>query len=896
MKKLMVIDGNSIVNRAFYGVSQNLTTREGQPTNAIFGFLNILGKLLDDAAPDALCVTFDRKAPTFRHLQYEGYKAQRKGMPEELASQMPILKDVLAAMNIPMYEMDGWEADDLIGTISVKDTAAGWETVIVTGDKDSLQLVTDTTTVKLVSTRMGRTTTRDMTPEAFREEYGFDPIHIIDLKALMGDSSDNIPGVKGVGEKTAMALVGRYGSIDALYAAMPTPEMAPGTPAKPGVIKKLQEGEEMARMSYDLATIRCNAPLDFTPEENLRREVDNDKLYQLFLNLEFAKLIDKYHLTAPQGEGAPQTQQAVECVCTSEVVETQARLDELMKLWQAADFVNVLALPNLDVVCVEFRSAPNESHAALLFADRLEGYNDFLKTFFTSEGIKKVTHSLKALWRALLSEGIAPAGFVFDTEVAAYLLAPSDGSYELEKLGMTYYNQEFPKAKDYLAEGAFGPLADPAVPTGALTSHASLIGSLRESLTGRLQALGMWELYETIDLPLCGVLAEMEQEGFLIDRGALAEFGQMLSGRIAEVQQEIYTLAGEDTFNINSTQQLGKILFDKLGLPPVKKTKTGYSTNAEVLEKLRGQHPIIEAILEYRQLTKLNSTYVEGLGKVIAPDGRIHTSFQNTVTATGRLSSTEPNLQNIPVRTELGAQLRKMFVAPAGKVLVDADYSQIELRLLAHMAGDQAMIDGFNSGADIHTITASQVFGVSPEEVTPLMRRSAKAVNFGIVYGISPFSLSQDIGVSVQQAKEYMEKYFEHYSGVRAYMDGVVAQAKEDGYVTTLFARRRWIPELKSSNFNTRSFGERVALNAPIQGTAADIIKLAMIRVRDRLKAEGLEGKLVLQVHDELIVECPEAEAEQVCKLVEEEMEGVAALSVPLLAETHAGTSWAEAH
>ncbi len=896
MKKLMVIDGNSIVNRAFYGVSQNLTTREGQPTNAIFGFLNILGKLLDDAAPDALCVTFDRKAPTFRHLQYEGYKAQRKGMPDELASQMPILKDVLSAMNVPMYEMDGWEADDLIGTISVKDTAAGWETIIVTGDKDSLQLVTDTTTVKLVSTRMGRTTTRDMTPESFREEYGFDPIHIIDLKALMGDASDNIPGVKGVGEKTAMALVGRYGSIDALYAAMPTPEMAPGTPAKPGVIKKLQEGEKMARMSYDLATIRCNAPLDFTPEDNLRRDVDNNKLYQLFLNLEFAKLIDKYHLTAPQGEGTPQTEQAVERVCTSEVVETRERLEKLFKLWREADCVNVLALPNLDGVCVECRLSQGENHAALLFSGHLESYNDFLQSFFAAGDISKATHSLKTLWRTLLSEGITPAGFVFDTEVAAYLLSPSDGSYELEKLGMTYYNQEFPKAKDYLAEGAFGPLADPAVPMGALMSHCALIGALRETLTSRLQALGMWELYETIDLPLCAVLAEMEQEGFLIDRGALAEFGQMLSGRIGEVQEEIYTLAGEDTFNINSTQQLGKILFDKLGLPPVKKTKTGYSTNAEVLEKLRGQHPIIEAILEYRQLTKLNSTYVEGLGKVIAPDGRIHTSFQNTVTATGRLSSTEPNLQNIPVRTELGAQLRKMFVAPAGKVLVDADYSQIELRLLAHMAGDQAMIDGFNSGADIHTITASQVFGVSPEEVTPLMRRSAKAVNFGIVYGISPFSLSQDIGVSVQQAKEYMEKYFEHYSGVRAYMDGVVEQAKKDGYVTTLFSRRRWIPELKSSNFNTRSFGERVALNAPIQGTAADIIKLAMIRVRDRLKAEGLEGKLVLQVHDELIVECPQAEAEQVCKLVEEEMEGVAALSVPLLAETHAGQSWAEAH
>jgi len=403
-------------------------------------------------------------------------------------------------------------------------------------------------------------------------------------------------------------------------------------------------------------------------------------------------------------------------------------------------------------------------------------------------------------------------------------------------------------------------------------------------------------LYQQIELPLCSVLAEMEREGVLVDRGALVQFGEMLSERIGQVQARIYALAGEDTFNINSTQQLGQILFERLGLPPVKKTKTGWSTNAEVLEKLRGQHPIIEEILEYRQLTKLKSTYADGLGKVIAPDGRIHTSFQNTVTATGRLSSTEPNLQNIPVRTELGAELRKMFVAPAGKVLVDADYSQIELRLLAHIAGDQAMIDGFRSGEDIHTITAAQVFGVARSEVTPLMRRSAKAVNFGIVYGISPFSLSQDIGVTVAEAKEYMDKYFAHYAGVRAYMDAVVEQAREQGFVSTLYGRRRWVPELKSSNFNTRSFGERVALNAPIQGTAADIIKLAMIRVRDRLKAEGLEGRLVLQVHDELIVECPELEAEAVCKLVEEEMEGVAALSVPLLAETHAGRSWAESH
>ncbi len=896
MNKLMVIDGNSIVNRAFYGVSQNLTTRSGQPTNAVLGFLNILNKLLDEVSPQALCVTFDRKAPTFRHLAYEGYKATRKGMPDELASQMPILKDVLRAMNIPMYELDGWEADDLIGTISVKDTAAGWETVIVTGDKDSLQLVTDTATVKLVSTHMGRTTTRDMTPETFRAEYGFDPIHIIDLKALMGDSSDNIPGVKGVGEKTAMALIQRYGSIDALYAALPDIEMAPGTPAKPGVVKKLTEGAEQARMSYDLATIRTDAPIDFTPADNLRREVDNNALYQLFLDLEFAKLIDRYHLTAPQGEGTVSDQPEFSCTCESETVDSPARLEELLTLWRERDEVNVLALPSLDAVCVEWRESETEHRAALFRSDKWDCHNEFLRRFFADGAIKKAVHGSKELYRRLLEEGITPGELVFDTEVAAYLLAPTDGSYELEKLGMTYYNQEFPKARDYLDPGAFGPLADPAVPAAALMSHTALIGALRATLSQRLKDLGMWELYQTVELPLCPVLAEMEQEGFLIDRGALAQFGAELAEGIGQVEQTIYALAGEDTFNINSTQQLGHILFEKLGLPPVKKTKTGWSTNAEVLEKLRGQHPIIDSILEYRQLTKLKSTYVDGLDKLIPPDGRLHTSFQNTVTATGRLSSTEPNLQNIPVRTQLGAQLRKMFVAPAGKVLVDADYSQIELRLLAHMAGDQAMIEGFRSGEDIHTITASQVFGVAPGEVTPLMRRSAKAVNFGIVYGISPFSLSQDIGVTVAQAKEYMEKYFQHYSGVRAYMDAVVEQAKKDGYVSTLFGRRRWVPELKSSNFNTRSFGERVALNAPIQGTAADIIKLAMIRVRDRLRAEGLAGRLVLQVHDELIVECPEEEADTICRLVREEMEGVAALSVPLVAETKAGKSWAEAH
>lgn len=887
MNKLMVLDGNSIVNRAFYGVSSNLTTRTGQPTNAVFGFLNILNKLLDEEQPQALCVTFDRKAPTFRHLAYEGYKAQRKPMPEELASQMPILKEVLSALNIPMYELDGWEADDLIGTIARRDEGAGWDTVIVTGDKDSLQLVTDHTTVKLVSTRMGRTTTKDMTPESFREAYGFAPIHIIDLKALMGDASDNIPGVKGIGEKTAMALLAQQPSIDGLYANLDKMDV------KPAARKKLVEGEEAARMSYDLATIRTDAPIDFKPEDNLCRKPDEPRLYQLFLDLEFAKLIDKYHLTAPQGEGVAAEQPECSASCESEVVDDPARARELLALWAGLDRVAVLALPSLDGVCVTWEQG-EEGHAALLLADRLECYNDILNGLF-APGIRKMTHGAKELCRTLLSEGIAPGGFVFDTEVAAYLLAPADGSYDLEKLGMTYFNHQFPKAADYLADGAFGPLADLGVSAGAFLSHCALVAALEPVLTGRLKELGMWELYQTVELPLCPVLAEMEQEGFLIDRKALAEFGDMLSGRIQTAQKNIFDLAGEE-FNINSTQQLGRILFDQLGLPPVKKTKTGYSTNADVLDKLRGSHPIIGEILEYRQLTKLKSTYADGLGKVIAPDGRIHTCFQNTVTATGRLSSTEPNLQNIPIRTELGAQLRKMFVAPAGRVLVDADYSQIELRLLACMAGDRAMIDGFNSGEDIHRITASQVFGVPQEEVTPQMRRSAKAVNFGIVYGISPFSLSQDIGVTVAQAKEYMEKYFQHYSGVRSYMDGVVARARADGYVTTLFARRRWVPELKSSNFNTRSFGERVALNAPIQGTAADIIKVAMIRVRDRLLAEGLKGRLVLQVHDELIVECPEEEAEAVRRLVKEEMEAVISLPVPLVADTAVGRSWADAH
>ena len=879
--KLMVIDGNSLINRAFYGIRM-LTTKDGQPTNAVYGFVNILLKLLDEEKPDALCVTFDRKAPTFRHLAYEGYKAQRKGMPDELAAQLPVLKDVLAAMNIPRYELDGWEADDLIGTIAARDTAAGWETVIVTGDKDSLQLVSDATRVKLVSTRMGQTTTKEMTPETFREAYGFDPVHIVDLKALMGDTSDNIPGVKGIGEKTAMDLIQRYQSVEAIYADVE------GVEAKPAVKKKLAEGEEQARMSYDLATIRCDAPIDFSPEDARRREPDGPALYELFLALEFNKLIDKMGLSG--GPAAGRADKPAAGAVRQERVTDRVRMEELVEQWRREPWVAVLALPSLDVVAVAWDGG---ARAALCAADRLEGYNELLRALFSGE-IQKVSHNVKDLMHLLLDEGLSTDGFCFDTALAAYLLSPTDGSYELEKLGITYFNQEFPKAKEYLAPDAFGPLADPAGPAEAMCAHAALAAALYRALAPKLEELDMHELYYGLELPLCPVLAEMERAGMLVDRRALADFGILLDGRIQADEALIYELAGEE-FNINSTQQFGRILFDKLGLPPVKKTKTGYSTNADVLEKLRDKHPIVEAVLDYRQLAKLKSTYVDGLTKVIAADGRIHTSFQNTVTATGRLSSTEPNLQNIPVRTELGAELRKMFVAPAGRVLVDADYSQIELRLLAHIAGDEHMIAAFRAGEDIHTVTASQVFGVPPEQVTHEMRRRAKAVNFGIVYGISDFSLAQDIGVSRQEAADYMNKYLATFSGVREYMEHVKAQAKEDGYVATLMGRRRWLPELKSTNYNLRAFGERVALNMPIQGTAADVMKLAMIRVARRLKAEGLQAQLILQVHDELIVECPQEEADQVKALLTQEMEGAGNFSVPLVAEAGSGRSWAEA-
>ena len=849
---LMILDGNSIVNRAFYGV-RPLTAPDGTPTNAVYGFLVILRRLLDELKPDALCVAFDLKEPTFRHRAYEGYKAQRHPMPEELAAQMPILKEALDAMGVRRYELAGYEADDILGTAASACENKGWSCTLVTGDKDSLQLITDKTTVCHVRTVKGQTETILYTPERFAEEYGFSPEMMVDLKALMGDSSDNIPGVPGIGEKTALDLVRRFGGIESIYAALPSLDV------REGVRRKLAEGEESARFSYWLATIFREVPLSFDPNDDLWHEDYTPALYPLFKRLGFQKFIEKWGIE-PEQSAAAAGEERGGFERITPLSEDEART--LLSSLQKRDTIALLPLDGLERIEI----CDGEKVYELSWTLCGESYNALLRE---AAGKRIVSHNVKDLIRLMLDEGLDCGGFVFDTALAGYLLEATDGDYSLARLSARYLGYE----------------------CGGAEAVWRLYGPLEE----KLRELGMDRLYYAAELPLCRVLAEMERAGFLVDRKALSEFGESLNDQIDALQRSIWELAGHE-FNINSPKQLGEVLFEELMLPSGKKTKTGWSTNAEVLEKLNDKHPIIGEILEYRMLTKLKSTYAEGLLKVIAPDGRIHTSFQMTVTATGRLSSTEPNLQNIPVRRSLGAQIRRMFVAAPGNMLVDADYSQIELRLLAHISGDEAMREAFLSGEDFHAVTASKVFNVPLEEVTPTLRSRAKAVNFGIVYGISAFSLAQDIHVRPYEAKEYMEAYLEKYHGVRDYMKRVVEQARADGYVTTLFGRRRALPELKSSNFNTRSFGERVALNMPIQGTAADVIKLAMVNVADRLRREGLKARLILQVHDELIVECPEEETERVKTILREEMEGAVSFSVPMSCEAKAGKSWAEAH
>ena len=839
--KLLILDGNSVINRAFFGVKP-LTNREGLYTHAIYGFLNILERMEKEEQPEAICVAFDLHGPTFRHEKYDLYKANRHGMPEELAQQMPVMKEVLKAMNIPIYACQGWEADDVIGTVGRICSNNDWECVIVTGDRDSLQLIDENVHVKLVISKPGQTTATLYTQEKFREEYGFEPKKMVDLKSLMGDSSDNIPGVAGVGPKTATELLMKFGSLDGIYDNLQDDSI------RPKLREKLEVNKEMAYLSYDLATIRCDAPIDFEPRDAIIQPYNKQDLYALFQKLEFVRLIDRYGLR----DAAVAVSNPVKKLEKLPVLESISEVTADCAVYLAAD--GTLGAACDKGVCV---LTPLEVQMGISLPIG-----------------KHICHDMKSTMHALDEIGISYSEFSFDTALAAYDLNPSSSDYSVSKLATNFLGV--------------------TVDDHDAAACAEALWNLRPVLDEELKKQGMDKLYYEIELPLCPVLYRMERAGVAIDKEQLVQFGQMLTQRIADCESLIFSYS-DGPFNINSTKQLGDLLFDKLGLPLVKKTKTGYSTNADVLEKLKNKHPIISAIMNYRMLTKLNSTYADGLMKAIADDGRIHTTFQNLVTATGRLSSTEPNLQNIPVRTDLGAEIRRMFIPKPGYILVDADYSQIELRVLAHIAKDEAMINAFRSGMDIHTVTASQVFSVPAEQVTALQRRHAKAVNFGIVYGISEFSLAEDIGVSRYEAKAYIDSYLANYKGVKTYMKQVVADATRVGYTQTLYGRKRSIPELKSANFNIRQGAERIALNTPIQGTAADLIKLAMIRVDKALAEKYPEAKLLLQVHDELIVECPEEMAQSVADLISQQMEQVAQLEVPLLAEAKWGSSWYEA-
>ena len=842
--KLMILDGNSVINRAYFGVKP-LTNREGLFTHAIFGFLNILERMEKEEQPDAVCVSFDLHGPTFRHLKYDGYKATRHGMPEELAMQMPVMKDVLRAMNSPIYECQGWEADDVIGTVGKICSNNGWECVVVTGDRDSLQLIDENVHIKLVLTKGGQTTATLYTEEKFKEEYGFEPKRLIDLKALMGDSSDNIPGVAGVGPKTATDLLLKFGTLDGVY------ENLNDASIRPKLREKLEAGKENAYLSYDLATIVPEAPIDFEPKDAIIMPYNRPELYKLFQRLEFVRLIDKYGLRGAELEEAH--------------TDVEVTVEKLPK---------VDAMPENVQNCAVYVAGDGSMGFAWKTGVCVLTPMETQMGGINLTGKELILHDSKTTCHRLAEMGIGAENCVFDTALAAYDLNPSQSDYPVSKLATNFLGI--------------------TVDDEDAAACAEAIWNLHPVLVNELEKCGMTQLYREIELPLCDVLYRMEKEGIDIDRNQLIAFGEMLAQRIADCEKLIFSYS-EGPFNINSTKQLGELLFEKLGLPPVKKTKTGYSTNADVLEKLKNKHDIIPAIMDYRMLTKLKSTYADGLLKEIKEDGRIHSTFQNLVTATGRLSSTEPNLQNIPVRTDLGAEIRKMFIPKPGCVLVDADYSQIELRVLAHIANDENMCAAFRDGLDIHTVTASQVFAVPAEEVTSLMRRHAKAVNFGIVYGISEFSLSEDIGVTRWEARDYIDSYLANYRGVKNYMKKVVEDARECGYTQTLYGRRRYIPELKSSNFNVRSGAERMTLNTPIQGTAADLIKLAMIKVDAALRENFPEAKLVLQVHDELIVECPEEIADDVAALVSREMETVATLNVPLTAEAKIGKSWFEA-
>lgn len=861
--KLLVIDGNSILNRAFYGIKL-LTTKDGQYTNAIFGFMTTFEKLLSETKPDAVAVAFDMRAPTFRHKAYSGYKAKRKGMPDELASQMKPLKELLTLLGYKIVECEGYEADDILGTLSAACTKNGDECVIATGDRDSLQLVSSTVSVRIAATKMGKPEVTLYDEAAIMEKYGVKPKQLIDIKAIQGDTSDNIPGVPGIGEKGAGDLISRFGSLDYIYNNIDTIDV------KDGIRKKLIAGKDSAYLSYELGKICEEAPIDADINNYIPAKRDSAGAARLMANLELFKLIAKLGLS---GEEAPAVENKTSKAKKLNVVEDfdYNKVIESFKgkLVSIACQLDCGQISDMAVLCED---------DIYIFSFESFEFFDAIKNIFENRDIKKQLHDIKPVVAVLLKNNIEPVSITCDTILASYLLNPNSSDYSLERI-----LQEYNPAKFELDKNA-----------PELAKKCAEIDSLSETLMKLIEEKEQTKLLNEIEIPLAIVLADMENCGFMADKDGIIEYNKKISEKLDEITKEIYDSVGYE-FNINSPKQLGSALFEKLALPHGKKTKSGYSTSAEVLESLKYEHPAVALILQYRTYSKLKSTYCEGLLKVIGNDGRIHSSFNQTETRTGRISSTEPNLQNIPVRTELGRELRRFFIAKDGWVLVDADYSQIELRVLAHIANDKAMIEAFKNNEDIHAITASQVFGLPFEMVTKTMRSRAKAVNFGIVYGIGAFSLSKDIGVSRKEADKYIKDYLAHYSGVDRYMKQTVEDAKRDGYVTTMFDRRRYLPELSSSNFNLRAFGERVARNMPIQGTSADIIKIAMIRVRNRLKAENMQAKLILQVHDELIVEAPENEAQKTAEILREEMENAVQLSVPLIAEAGKGKTWFEA-
>jgi DNA polymerase-1 len=925
-EKLVLIDGHSILNRAYFGVP-DLTNSEGLHTNAVYGFLNIMFKILEEEQPDYLTVAFDVSQPTFRHKMYAEYKGTRKPMAAELKEQVPLMKEMLLAMGITVIEKGGYEADDLLGTIAKRSEAAGVDVAVVSGDRDLLQLATDHIKIRIPKTKRTGTEIEDYNTREVLEKYQVTPTEFIDVKALMGDASDNIPGVPGIGEKTAIAIIAQYKSIEEAYAHVD--EIRP-----PRASANLKEYYAQAQLSKTLATIDINAEIDYDlagARLSAVSDLYTEEAYLLCKRLEFKNLLSRFQLDAPTGSTEWKFQKITSRkeadrifaelqgkTCGFYVVpkeKNQTMASETKKAGSQAESFGQMSL--FDTMPKNGADEKSAAHEAQDFLGLSVAYGEGEACYFAAEGeldcgyLRQTFLNSKASCYATLdlkpqlkylgmlekkAAGTVTLEKLFDNVLAAYLLNPIKNEYPYEDIAKDYAALMIPSRKDLLDKLTYEKAAQekPEEFLKVVCYMAYVAMASKEKLQQELKDTRMYQLFTDIELPLVFTLADMEHEGIIASGTALKEYGDRLVSRIEELEQKIYEAAGEE-FNINSPKQLGVILFEKLKMEGGKKTKTGYSTAADVLERLAPEYPIVSDILEYRQLTKLKSTYADGLVHCIAEDGRIHTTFNQTITATGRLSSTEPNLQNIPMRIELGRLIRKAFLPKEGFLFVDADYSQIELRVLAHMSGDEKLIEAYRNAQDIHRTTASQVFHIPFDEVTDLQRRNAKAVNFGIVYGISSFGLSQDLSISKKEAAEYIERYFETYPKIKGYLDGLVEEAKEKKYITTMFGRRRPVPELASSNFMQRSFGERIAMNSPIQGTAADIIKIAMIRVHDRLLEEGLRSRLILTVHDELLVETAKEEEETVRRILTEEMQGAADLSVTLEVDVHSGSDWYEA-